>query len=517
MRLILLLSIFITISFITFGQIPTEGLIAYYPFNGNANDQSGNGNHGIVTGASLTTDRRGESISAYSFDGVNDGISVTGFNINPQSFTISLWFFARTDGDANSKELIQRSDPSNKNDWCWNISWYKKNGPSKVYSGVKTANGMVTDSADSAPKNNWNHIIMTWDGSTKRVYVNGLLKRTKSLPGTSIDYNNKSGLFIGYDSEAGFFNGKIDDIRIYNRVLSLSEMNQLNNEGETYSIKLLSPAGGEDFVAGANHEIRWTGIGVSSVRIDYSLDSGMTWLNLVSYFNNTGVFIWTTPNITSRNCMVKVSNSENTSMSALSATVFSIEQYKIKILSPDGDETCGIGSTFPITWNSNNIPFVNIDYSTDNGATWIPVAASIPSNGVYDWIVPNTPSLQALVKITNVDTQSVNSISSNNFIITTITGVEDKSEIPGSFSLLQNYPNPFNPSTKIEFNLPEAMYVEVKIHDLLGSEVATLVSSFLMKGNHEISFNAVNLPSGIYFYSLSAGNEIKIKKMQLVK
>jgi hypothetical protein len=516
MKKFLILSALVLFSFTITAQVPKEGLIAHYPFNGNADDQSGNGNHGIVSGATLTTDRKGESISAYSFDGINDGIYVPGFNINPGSFTISLWFYARNDGDANGKDLLQRSNPSDKNDWSWNISWYKKNGPSRVYSGVKTTNGLLTDSTDSSPKNKWNHVIMTWDGSTKKIYINGMLKRTKYAPG-SINYTNQTGLYIGYDSETGFFNGIIDDIRIYNRVLSLNEMDNLSTEGETYLLKLLSPAGGEDFVAGSNHEIRWQGIGVNSVKIDYSLDSGSTWINLVSFFNNTGVYVWTTPNITSTNCLVRISNSANISMTDVSSSSFSIEQYKVKIISPDGDEICGIGSTFPIIWNSNNVQFVNIDYSADNGATWIPIANSYPSNGVYDWVVPNTPSAQALMKITNVDTLTTFDISSNNFIITLITGVDDNSELPESFSLQQNYPNPFNPSTKISFSIPSSMFVEVKVFDLLGREVSTLVSKYVQEGSHEIFFHAENLPSGIYFYSLSAGSEVKVKKMQLLK
>jgi hypothetical protein len=511
-----ILFIILISSFVTVGQVPTEGLIAFYPFNGNADDQSGNGNHGVVSGATLTTDRKGESISAYSFDGLNDGISISGFNLNPESFTISLWFFARTDGDANSKELLQRSNPLDKNDWCWNLSWHKKNGPSKVYSGIRNNNGLAADSLESASKNKWNHVIMTWDGNTKKIYINGLLKKNHYLPG-SINYNNKSGLYIGYDSETGYFNGNIDDIRIYNRVLSLEEMEKLYNEGETYSLKLLSPAGGEDFVAGANHEIKWIGIGVNSVRIDYSTDAGATWINLVSYFNNTGTYVWTTPNITSAECLVKVTNSENASLNDMSSSYFSVEQYKVKIISPDGDEVCGIENNFPIIWNSNNVQYVNIDFSTDNGATWIPLASNYASTGIYNWLVPNTPSAQALIRITNAETESIYDISSNNFIITEITGVEEETNMPQSLYLQQNYPNPFNPSTKIKFSIPSSMFVEIKVYNLIGKEMATLVSSYLSGGTHEIMFRADDLPSGIYFYSLSAGGNKQIKKMQLIK
>ena len=76
-----------------FAQIPTNGLVAYYPFNGNANDESGSGNNGTVNGATLTTDRFGNPNSAYLFNGINNYIIIPNVIINPNSSgTISLWF-----------------------------------------------------------------------------------------------------------------------------------------------------------------------------------------------------------------------------------------------------------------------------------------------------------------------------------------------------------------------------------------------------------------------------------------
>lgn len=516
MKKLILLKFLLIFSFSIFAQVPTDALIAYYPFNGNADDVSGSGFNGQVTGATLVADRRGEPVSAYFFDGLNDGISISNFNINPEAFTISLWFNASNDGDVNTKEILQRSNPTNKSDWCWNVSWYKKNGPSKLYSGIKTTNRAVTDSVDSAVKNRWNHIIITWDGSTKKVYVNGLLKKTNYAPG-SMDYTNKNNLYIGFDSETGYFKGSIDDIRIYSRVLTLDEMNQLEVEGETYSIKLLSPAGGEEFIAGANHEIKWVAIGVSSVKIDYSLDSGATWINLVSYYNNSGVYVWTTPELTATNCLVRISNTENSALFDVSSSVFSIEQYRVKILSPDGDEVCGIGKEYPIKWNSNNIQFVNIDYSIDNGATWISIAQNYQSNGLYNWTVPNTPSSQALMKITNADTLTVWDISNNNFIITEVTGVNENNEIPQNFSLFQNYPNPFNPTTTISFNILKEGLVNLSIYNALGEKKAEIVNEVMNAGMHNITFNASNLASGVYFYKISSGSFTETKQMLLMK
>ncbi len=88
---------------------------------------------------------------------------------------------------------------------------------------------------------------------------------------------------------------------------------------------------------------------------------------------------------------------------------------------------------------------------------------------------------------------------------------------PIEFSLEQNYPNPFNPSTKIRFTIPESGNVSLKIFNLLGSEVATLINEEQQAGNYEVEFNAAALASGIYFYRLQAGSFVETKKMLLIK
>jgi N-acetylmuramoyl-L-alanine amidase len=97
-------------------------------------------------------------------------------------------------------------------------------------------------------------------------------------------------------------------------------------------------------------------------------------------------------------------------------------------------------------------------------------------------------------------------------------GVElEDDNIPFAYNLEQNYPNPFNPSTSIRFSVPEAAFVKVIITDVLGREVATLINEELNSGNYSLTFNASELSSGIYLYTLKAGNHIQTKKMMLLK
>jgi hypothetical protein len=100
-----------------------------------------------------------------------------------------------------------------------------------------------------------------------------------------------------------------------------------------------------------------------------------------------------------------------------------------------------------------------------------------------------------------------------------ITDVENpnQSDIPLDFALNQNYPNPFNPTTRIQYQLSGNSQVTLKVYNILGSEVATLVNEEKQAGSYEVSFDASDLSSGIYFYSLRAGSFIETKKMLLLK
>ncbi len=99
-----------------------------------------------------------------------------------------------------------------------------------------------------------------------------------------------------------------------------------------------------------------------------------------------------------------------------------------------------------------------------------------------------------------------------------VTGTEDEIGLPGNYELTQNYPNPFNPSTKIQFALPVGGNVTLKVFNLLGQEVQTLINNQVIPaGRHEVIFNASSLPSGIYFYRMQTDNFAQVKKMILLK
>lgn len=214
-----------------------QGLVAYYPFNGNANDESGNGNDGKVYGATLTTDRKGNANKAYSFNGIGNYIdcNLSPVFVNHQNLTISGWV-----------SVEKRDEKYEYNVVVGNLGNLGSGGYQVELSNVPyNIQPMYRDHANSDRKlqgvsifenNAWNNFTVTYLSSgTSTVislYVNGVIDNTATLNG-SISYDNVSSLLIGTNKDGidsrmqRFFNGKIDDIRIYNRILTGPEIRAL--------------------------------------------------------------------------------------------------------------------------------------------------------------------------------------------------------------------------------------------------------------------------------------------------
>lgn len=122
------------------------------------------------------------------------------------------------------------------------------------------------------------------------------------------------------------------------------------------------------------------------------------------------------------------------------------------------------------------------------------------------------------VKLITSNGTSTDTLTRTDYITVIITGIEnDGGNIPDQFELFQNYPNPFNPSTTIKFSVADEINIELKVYNMLGSEVATLVNEKKTPGFYELNFGGENLPSGFYVYRLEAGSYSSSKKMLLVK
>ncbi len=213
----------------------SNGLVAWYPFCGNANDESGSGFNGTVNGATLTNDRFGNNDGAYYFNGSSDNIQVHNFTSSPQYFTINLWFSATTDGDPGTWEFLHRCDTISRFNATWNMSWGRQGTSNYLHTILYTTSGNIANlSGSNMGLNNWYMATMSVDSSMKRIYINGVLVDSTSTAGTTIDYTNKNLMSFGFDSQINWFNGTIDDIGIWNRKLTDQEINNLYNSGICY-------------------------------------------------------------------------------------------------------------------------------------------------------------------------------------------------------------------------------------------------------------------------------------------
>jgi hypothetical protein len=143
-------------------------------------------------------------------------------------------------------------------------------------------------------------------------------------------------------------------------------------------------------------------------------------------------------------------------------------------------------------------------FARDSTADTVKIVRNLVQGATYYWRVQSE-------NVTGYSDWSASSVVLN------LTGVKEDGGIPTEFSISQNFPNPFNPTTKIEFALPKRALTKIVIYDLIGREIQTLVNRGLEAGYHEITIDATNLPSGVYFYRIQSGDFIQTKKMILMK
>ena len=209
-----------------------NGLVAYYPFCGNANDDSGNGNNGTVNGATLTTDRFGSVNSAYSFNGTSNFIKVLDNDLLDltQNLTLSAWISPNS--VVNEQAIFGKGKISSQTGYSLlhNVLTPKKTGISIQNQPIPVSEAHINSSTLNL--NTWYQLVGTYNGSELKLYLNGILVNTVS---TSLQLmpNSLTDLFIGCElSGFRFFSGKIDDIGIWNRALTQQEITQLFNQNQ---------------------------------------------------------------------------------------------------------------------------------------------------------------------------------------------------------------------------------------------------------------------------------------------
>ena len=230
----------------------TQGLVAYYPFNGNANDASGSGFHGSMqNGVSFVPDKLGTPNSAVRFDGIDDFINIihNGALSRRSAFSYVVQF--KTEDLSAVQTLLARRNSADQTQAQFQvfINWSLHPGMGYGHNYSNNAdcntalwlyNVYVNTGAGTINLNQWHCVVGTFDGSTQKIYLDGVLKETFSTPLSQMDSCGVVPIRIGKytDPDPQFYKGAMDEVRIYNRAL---------NQDEVTALCVTCPPSGFDF------------------------------------------------------------------------------------------------------------------------------------------------------------------------------------------------------------------------------------------------------------------------------
>jgi len=219
--------------------------------------------------------------------------------------------------------------------------------------------------------------------------------------------------------------------------------------------------------------------------------SGIYWPNGILYdFNNNRIIFCAFGS----NVPIRAIDPDDFSVSTIITTPYT---------DLDGLTSDNEGNFYVSSWGSNSI------YKYDNNFSSSPELISDNHSGPADIFLNK---MNNTLVVPNFNSNTVDFL-----VITSVSPDEDEPNLPTKFNLMQNYPNPFNPSTTIDYSFPHNSVITLKVYDVLGNEITTLVNEEKQAGIYEFEFNAIGLPSGIYFYQLKADDFTKTKKMILLK
>jgi hypothetical protein len=220
--------------------LPTNGLVGWWPFNGNATDESGNGNNGTVNGATLTTDRFGNFNKAYSFNGIDNHITISNIatSLITDSYSVSFWLLTTdTSIQYDGHEVISDRDISSF-DFKFRLNYGIQQPPFLQNTYLQTcsnSNNTCFSINTSLPDFSiWENYFMTYNGNsnTFKAYKNGIL--LDSIANVDFSAGNRQiniGRSVNPDNINGnaYYNGLVDDIGIWNRALTQQEITELHN------------------------------------------------------------------------------------------------------------------------------------------------------------------------------------------------------------------------------------------------------------------------------------------------
>ena len=402
-----------------------DGLVAYWPFDGNTDDSTSFNNDGINYNGVFSKDRYGNDNTSIFFnavdsyvEGINPGNSLPVGN-SPRTF--SAWIRNNQYNQYGCNIFHYGTQQAAPTNFHFLITDVLGLGNGYGY-GVVYGNTNLNDST-------WHFVTGVYEGGTERttkLYIDGKLDATGAIttePNTVLTNNWRMGRFMEGSSN---FNGNIDELKVYDIPLTNQQVWDIY-KATTTAPNLIYPQ-------------------------DDSTLINPTMIGLVLDWDST-----------------------------VTAT----------------------GYRFLL---ANDSLFNSVIHDTIVNAS---------SFNFYDWFSVNIDNLYW--KVRTINDGGTGPWSETNRFNIMLTDVEDETQLPTEFALMQNYPNPFNPTTTIAYHLPNTSKVQLKVYDVLGNEIATLVNEEKSSGIYNVQLTMNNVSSGIYFYKITAGDFVQTKKMILVK
>lgn len=517
----------------------SHGLVAYYPFNGSASDSSQYANHGTNHGAMLTHDRFGNENSAYEFNGTSSYISVPSsqsLESPTNEITVSAWIYVYNYSlvGHNFGPIIMKSSTAE------NAFQYRMAVGSSGTSAAFNNWNLSIASDKTVGFNSWHHVAYTLKNDTIYFYQDGTLANKKAFNITIA--KDSRPLEIGRDVPGAteVFYGKIDDIRIYNKAISADDImvqykengwgttpkgtelvahysfdghaqdSTLNkNDGTVHGATLTTDKDGmserayqfdgtDDYIDIGNHP---------TLKMDKALTI-TSWVKFEAHTTQSDTVQTILTDFTHNNPVGKLLRINGAHL-----------EFKLNA----ADTAYG---SYNVTHLSGSWHHMAVTYDGDSIKIYIDghIKSAIKKEG--DIAVTDAPLFIGKEESGNFFNGGLDNIKIFNGALSATEIAEmlppnsighQISKYPAKMELHQNWPNPFNPSTTIKYTLQSADNVSLKVYDLTGKTVATLVNGKHSAGTYNVSFKGSRLASGIYIYQLKTSQHILSKKMILVK
>ena len=272
--------------------------------------------------------------------------------------------------------------------------------------------------------------------------------------------------------------------------------------------------------------------GAAAYGVFCSTDSGITWNEGINNWQNGPVIALTVYDSiifagTTINGILYSTDEGTTWIHSDFEGVYSLFSFDHVIYTGPMDGGAYASADSGKSWYPDGLEGLDVyTFAANNGNLFAGTSSGVflRNNSTKEWIDVSQPGMPFEIRALATDTQSLFLGSGQGSVVwkrplrEMISSVGTSAAyVPGKFILEQNYPNPFNPATVIEYQIPGEDFVSLKVYDILGKEVATLINGVKRAGSYRFEFNAASLPSGVYFYRISTGNYTAVKKMLLLR